>query len=208
MEYAGVVARIARGVALGVPHHITQRGNRRQQASFCDGDREAHLDEMAQRCARWAARQDGLAARHWRGRWPRARTTEWRSRAAHVTAPIIPRNAARAAAETGQGPSGAGRRGWCRIPSPRTPAARAEHHDVDCWWGGRGRRAGGVDPCPCSRRGHTQAPRGDRGASSQRSPCREGQGTLAWEDASPVATPTVAPPPAGTGASAAGQSRP
>ncbi|SDM97427.1 putative transposase [Geoalkalibacter ferrihydriticus] len=30
------MARIARAVVAGIPHHITQRGNRRQQKIFCD----------------------------------------------------------------------------------------------------------------------------------------------------------------------------
>ncbi len=32
------MARIARVVAAGMPHHITQRGNRRQQTFFSDDD--------------------------------------------------------------------------------------------------------------------------------------------------------------------------
>jgi len=32
------MARIARAVAPGYPHHITQRGNRGQQTFFCDED--------------------------------------------------------------------------------------------------------------------------------------------------------------------------
>jgi len=32
------MARIARAVAPGIPHHITQRGNRRQQTFFNDED--------------------------------------------------------------------------------------------------------------------------------------------------------------------------
>jgi len=32
------MARLARLVIPGLPHHITQRGNRRQQAFFNDGD--------------------------------------------------------------------------------------------------------------------------------------------------------------------------
>ena len=47
------MARIARGVAPGVPHHITQRGNRRQQTFLCDEDYEASVDAMAQGCAHW-----------------------------------------------------------------------------------------------------------------------------------------------------------
>lgn len=46
------MARIARVVAPGYPHHITQRGNRRQQTFFCDEDYTAYLDLMAEWCRR------------------------------------------------------------------------------------------------------------------------------------------------------------
>jgi REP-associated tyrosine transposase len=42
--------RIARVVAPGLPHHITQRGNRRQQTFFCQEDYQAYLDFMAEWC--------------------------------------------------------------------------------------------------------------------------------------------------------------
>ena len=42
------MARIARVIAPGCPHHITQRGNRRQQTFFCDEDYLAYIDLMAQ----------------------------------------------------------------------------------------------------------------------------------------------------------------
>jgi REP element-mobilizing transposase RayT len=32
------MARLARVIAVGAPHHVTQRGNRRQQVFFCDDD--------------------------------------------------------------------------------------------------------------------------------------------------------------------------
>jgi putative transposase len=44
------MARIARVVAPGLPHHITQRGNRRQQTFFSDDDYEAYVDLMAEWC--------------------------------------------------------------------------------------------------------------------------------------------------------------
>jgi putative transposase len=44
------MARLARVVAPGLPHHITQRGNRRQQTFFCDEDYQSYLDLMAQWC--------------------------------------------------------------------------------------------------------------------------------------------------------------
>ncbi len=44
------MARLARVVVPGVPHHITQRGNRRQP-TFGDDDYAAYLEEMARWCA-------------------------------------------------------------------------------------------------------------------------------------------------------------
>jgi len=45
------MARLARLVIPGLPHHVTQRGNRRQQTFFCDEDYAAYLELMAQWCA-------------------------------------------------------------------------------------------------------------------------------------------------------------
>ena len=47
------MARIARVIAPGVPHHITQRGNRRQQTFFCDEDYLAYIDLMARWCGKY-----------------------------------------------------------------------------------------------------------------------------------------------------------
>lgn len=44
------MARIARVVAPGYPHHVTQRGNRRQQTFFCEDDYLAYLELMAEWC--------------------------------------------------------------------------------------------------------------------------------------------------------------
>ena len=44
------MARLARLVIPGLPHHITQRGNRRQQTFFNDGDYAAYVELMAQWC--------------------------------------------------------------------------------------------------------------------------------------------------------------
>lgn len=79
------MARIARVVAPGFPHHITQRGNRRQQTFFSNDDYRAYLDLMAEWCdwykvAIWAyclmsnhvhiiavpQDEDGLRLRDWR----------------------------------------------------------------------------------------------------------------------------------------------
>ncbi len=46
------MARLARVVAPGCPHHVTQPGNRRQQTFFCDADYRAYLDLMAEWCGR------------------------------------------------------------------------------------------------------------------------------------------------------------
>ena len=44
------MARIARVVAPGIPHHITQRGNRRQKTFFEEGDYQAYRTLMAEWC--------------------------------------------------------------------------------------------------------------------------------------------------------------
>ena len=45
------MARLARVVVPGYPHHITQRGNRRQQTFFCDDDYDAYLALMSEWCS-------------------------------------------------------------------------------------------------------------------------------------------------------------
>jgi putative transposase len=42
------MARIARVVASGYPHHVTQRGKRRQRTFSGDGDYRAYLELMAE----------------------------------------------------------------------------------------------------------------------------------------------------------------
>jgi putative transposase len=44
------MARLARVVAVGAPHHVTQRGNRRQQTFFNDGDYAAYKALIADSC--------------------------------------------------------------------------------------------------------------------------------------------------------------
>jgi putative transposase len=44
------MARLARLVIPGLPHHVTQRGNRRQQTFFNDGDYTAYVELMAEWC--------------------------------------------------------------------------------------------------------------------------------------------------------------
>ena len=46
------MARIARIVVPGYPHHITQRGNRWQETFFCDDDYRHYIDLMAEWCRR------------------------------------------------------------------------------------------------------------------------------------------------------------
>ena len=44
------MSRIARVVIPGLPHHVTQRGNRRMKTFFCENDYEAYIDLMAEWC--------------------------------------------------------------------------------------------------------------------------------------------------------------
>jgi putative transposase len=47
------MARIARVVAPGIPHHVIQRGNRRQQTFFNEDDYQAYLQLMSEWCSRY-----------------------------------------------------------------------------------------------------------------------------------------------------------
>ena len=44
------MARMARTVIPGLPHHITQRGNGRARTFFSDHDYRSYLDLLAARC--------------------------------------------------------------------------------------------------------------------------------------------------------------
>ena len=46
--YRPCMARLARIVVSGLPHHVTQRGNRREAIFFEDGDHEIYLDLLAE----------------------------------------------------------------------------------------------------------------------------------------------------------------
>lgn len=46
------MARISRVVVPGIPHHVTQRGNRRQETFFCNEDYQAYIEIMAKWCSR------------------------------------------------------------------------------------------------------------------------------------------------------------
>jgi putative transposase len=48
------MARIARVVAAGMPHHITQRGNRRQATFFSQEDYAVYIGLMAEWCRKYA----------------------------------------------------------------------------------------------------------------------------------------------------------
>ena len=42
------MTRLARMVASGLPHHVTQRGNRREPIFFEDGDQEIYRDFLGE----------------------------------------------------------------------------------------------------------------------------------------------------------------
>ncbi len=42
--------RIARTVFADIPHHVTQRGNRRENVFFTEGDRDAYLELLTEYC--------------------------------------------------------------------------------------------------------------------------------------------------------------
>ena len=47
------MGRIARIVMPHIPHHVTQRGNRRQQTFFCDKDYKEYLPFIGGSCESW-----------------------------------------------------------------------------------------------------------------------------------------------------------
>ena len=54
----------------GMPHHISQRGNRRQQVFFNDGDYAAYLELLVQWCGKHGVEIWGycLMPNHYNGR--------------------------------------------------------------------------------------------------------------------------------------------
>ena len=52
MSYGSGMARMARLVVPGHPHHVTQRGVRRMEVFVREGDRETYLELLAQGCAK------------------------------------------------------------------------------------------------------------------------------------------------------------
>ena len=49
------MARLPRMVLPGIPHHVTQRGNRRERTFFEDGDYALYLDLLADAALRQCA---------------------------------------------------------------------------------------------------------------------------------------------------------
>ena len=47
------MARMARAVVPGIPHHVTQRGNRRQQTFFNNEDYQSYLELMSEWCMKF-----------------------------------------------------------------------------------------------------------------------------------------------------------
>jgi len=54
------MARLARVVAVGLPHHVTQRGTDRQRVFYTDADREVYLSLL-----RISAQQAALRILAW-----------------------------------------------------------------------------------------------------------------------------------------------
>jgi putative transposase len=48
------MVRIARLVAPGIPHHVAQSGNRRQETFFCVEDYGKYVELRAEWCCRYA----------------------------------------------------------------------------------------------------------------------------------------------------------
>ena len=48
------MARIARVVVPGIPHHVVQRGNRRQPVFFRDADYELYVGLVSEWCRKYA----------------------------------------------------------------------------------------------------------------------------------------------------------
>ncbi len=46
--------RAARHVFPNIPHHITQRGNRREDVFFCDDDKQLYLEWLIDYCHKYA----------------------------------------------------------------------------------------------------------------------------------------------------------
>jgi putative transposase len=51
--WTAVMPRVARTVVTGIPHHVTQRGNNRQEGFFVDDDRRFYLELLARQARRY-----------------------------------------------------------------------------------------------------------------------------------------------------------
>ena len=58
------MGRIARVVVPGMSHHVTQRGNRRQQTFFGEEDYRAYVELMKQWCGRHGLRVCRIRGHH------------------------------------------------------------------------------------------------------------------------------------------------
>ena len=54
------MTRIARVVVPGLPHHVTQRGNRRERIFFEDGDYALYRDWLGESCRRFGVEVSSL----------------------------------------------------------------------------------------------------------------------------------------------------
>jgi hypothetical protein len=54
------MARLVRTVVAGLPHHVTQRGNRREAVFFEDGDHEVYRDLLAEQTRKGRSRGVGV----------------------------------------------------------------------------------------------------------------------------------------------------
>ena len=97
------MGRIARVVAAGYPHHVTQRGNRRQATFFGEDDYRAYLALLAE----WTGRTD-------------LRVWAYCLLPNHVHLIVVPGSeAGLARTEKGTGYfSGSCQAGWRRVPAP------------------------------------------------------------------------------------------
>ena len=61
------MARMARALAVSIPHPVTQRGNRRQATFFWEDDYQTYLSLMAEWCLRWGVEiwAPGLMPNHY-----------------------------------------------------------------------------------------------------------------------------------------------
>jgi hypothetical protein len=52
--YFACMSRLARMVIPGLPHHVTQRGNRREAIFFEDGDQQLYCDTLAEQLRKFS----------------------------------------------------------------------------------------------------------------------------------------------------------